>query len=137
MKLRNFEVSSSIELQSGDSFCDLHNSASFDALELRPKENLAVMRWSLPAASGAKLSGIELRFTGLQFLSAGLRDGELPLSEDTCVSYVLKVDPRVENDDPYLRQVFDLSDSFRLLFRFQSGRIIEVGSESVELIPVG
>jgi hypothetical protein len=95
------------------------------------------MRWSLPAASGAKLSGIELRFTGLQFLSAGLRDGELPLSEDTCVSYVLKVDPRVENDDPYLRQVFDLSDSFRLLFRFQSGRIIEVGSESVELIRVG
>ena len=137
MKLRNFEIYSSIELRSGDSFWDIHNSAIFDCLELLPRENVAVMRWSLPAGSNGKFSGIQLRFRSLQFLSVGLRDEKMPLSEDTCVSYVLKVDPRVENADPYLRQVFELSESFRLLFKFQSRRIIEVGSESVELIPIG
>jgi hypothetical protein len=79
-----------------------------------------------------------LHFKNLQFLQIGARDIELPLSEDTCVWYVLKVDPAVEAADPYLRTRRDWksSDSFRLIFRFQSQRAIEIESETVEVVPV-
>jgi hypothetical protein len=143
LKLLNFDISSSIELQCGNLFWDLHNFANFAGLELIPAENAAVMSWNAPVSSNPwgchenKSSGMKLYFRRLQFLHVGPHDEGMPLSEDTCVSYVLKVDPRVENADPYLRQVFELSDSFRLLVKFQSHRIIEVGAESVELIPIG
>lgn len=40
--------------------------------------------------------------------------------------------------DPYMRMRRDwkASDSFRLMFQFQSGRVIEIESETVELVPV-
>jgi hypothetical protein len=44
VKLQNFQISSSIEFQSGGLFWDIHNFANFDGLELIPQENSAVMR---------------------------------------------------------------------------------------------
>jgi hypothetical protein len=57
-------------------------------------------------------------------------------TEDTCVSDVLKVDPTLEGVEPYIRACREPTESFRLVFQFQSGRIIEIESESVELVPV-
>jgi hypothetical protein len=142
MRLQNFEISSSIEFQSGGLFWDAHNFANFDGLELIPAENAAVMRWSVPSASNPwgcyenKFAGMELHFKNLLFRRIGPRDEEMPMSEDSCVSAVLMVDPAIEHDDPYMRQVQEITDSFRLVFQFQSGRVIEVESETVELVPV-
>ena len=77
-----------------------------------------------------------LRFKNLQLLHLGARDKGLPLTEDTCVSDILKVDPTVEGVDPYMRACREPTDSFRLVFQFQSGRVIEIESEAVELAPV-
>ena len=77
-----------------------------------------------------------LRFKNLQLLHLGARDKRLPLTEDTCVSDVLKVDPTLEGVEPYMRACRALTDSFRLVFQFQSGRVIEIESETVELVPV-
>jgi hypothetical protein len=81
-------------------------------------------------------SGMSLLFKNLQFLHVAARDGNLPLTEDTCVSEVLKVDPAIEHVEPHMRtrRDWEPSDSFRLIFRFQSGRLIEIGAESVELV---
>jgi len=79
---------------------------------------------------------MSLLFKNLQFLHVAARDGNLPLTEDTCVSEVLKVDPAIEHVEPHMRtrRDWEPSDSFRLIFRFQSGRLIEIGAESVELV---
>jgi hypothetical protein len=144
MRLENFEIHSSIELQTGNRFWDLHNAADFCGLELISNENAVVMRWSATSSSNPwgpyeqKFSGMVLRFNNLQFLNISARDGDLPLTEDTCVSDILKVDPAVENADPYRRTRRDWTpaDFFRLVFRFQTGRVIEIESETVELVPV-
>jgi hypothetical protein len=104
-------------------------------------ENAAIMRWELPfwpnplGDSERKPSGMMLRFKGLRFLQVGARDRDLPLTEDTCVWYVLKVDPSVEHADPSMRtrQEWKAEDSFRLVFAFQSRRVLEIESETVEL----
>jgi hypothetical protein len=142
MKLENFEICSSIELQAGSSFWDLHNVFSFRGLELISDVNAAVMRWDV--SSRSKHSGISemkfpritLRFKNLQFLHVGTRDGDLPLTEDTCIWYILKVDPNIEHVDPYMRAPRDWkpADRFRLVFAFQSHRNIEIESETVELV---
>jgi hypothetical protein len=142
MKLRNFEISSSIELQSGGLFWDLHNFANFQGLELLPTQNVAVMSWSVPEGSNPwgchenKFVGMKLRFVGLQFICVTPRDKDLPLSEDTCVSDILRVDPRIDHEDPYMRAVLEMTDLFRLAICFQSRRIIEIESDEVGLIPV-
>ena len=143
MKLENFEICpSSIELKMGSSFLDLHNVFGFRGLELIPSEDAAVMRWNVPSNSNhsriheMKFSSLTLRFKNLQFLHVGGRDGDLPVTEDTCLWYVLKVDPNMENVDPYMRthREWKSADSFRLVFAFQSHRMIEIESETVELI---
>lgn len=144
MRLENFEIHSSIELQTENRFWDLHNVAHFCGFELIPDQNAMIMRWSATSSSDLwgpyepKFSGMTLRFKNLQFLSVGARDEGLPLTEDVCVWYILKVDPAVENLDPYMRTRPDwkATDSFRLVFRFQSKRVIEIESETVELIPI-
>jgi hypothetical protein len=144
MKLENFEVHSSIELKTGNLFWDLHNLADFRGLELIVSENTLVMRWTVPAVANPwgcyenKFSGMALHFRNLQFLNIGGRDGDMPLTEDTCISHVIKVDPSLQNVELYKRTRRDWkpADSFRLLFRFQSGRVIEIESEAAELIPL-
>lgn len=144
MKLENFDIGSSIELQTENRFWDLHNAAHFGGLELISDENAVVMRWSAVSSSNPwgpyeqKFSGMDLRFKNLRYLSVGARDGSIPMTEDTCVSYILKVDPTVEEVDPYkrTRRDWNPSDSFRLVFRFQSARTIEIESDTAELFPV-
>jgi hypothetical protein len=142
MRLQNFEISSSIEFQSGGLFWDIHNFAKFDGLELIRTENAAVMRWSVPVASNPwgcyanNFAGMELHFKNLLFLHVGPRDEEMPTKEDSCVSAVLVVDPTIEHDEPYMRQVRKMTSSFRLVFLFQSARVIEIESEIVQLVPI-
>jgi len=144
MRLQNFEICSSIEFQSGGLFWDVHNFWRFDGLELIRAENAAVMRWSAPAAVSNllgcyenKFTGMELHFKNLLFLDVGPRDEEMPMSEDSCLSAVLMVNPSIEHNDPYMRQVQEITKSFRLAFKFQSRRVIEIESEVVELVPTG
>jgi len=143
MRFQNFEISSSIEFQSGGLFWDVHNFANFDGLELIRTENAAVMRWSVPSRLNPwgcyenKFTGMELHFRNLIFLLVGPRDEEMPMSEDSCVSSVLMVNPTIKHDDPFMRQVQEITNSFRLLFQFQSKRVIEIESEMVGLVPTG
>ena len=142
MKLQNFDVSDSIELLSGDLRWDLHNFAEFDGLELLPGEDAVVMPWSVPSKPNPwgcrenEFKGMQLVFTDILFLHIGARDNEMPMTEDGCVARILKVDPNIKGDEPYMREILHLDDSFRLVFQFQSGRIIEIESMTAELVPI-
>lgn len=141
MKLQNFEVSGSIELQSGNLFWDLHNFANFDGLELIPEDDSVVMRWSVPEGHNPwrchenRFRGMELVFKDLLFLQVGLRDIELPMTEDSCVARIFKVDPKTNHPELYMRQIQHPDDDFRLAFEFQSQRVIEIESVIAELVP--
>ena len=119
MKLENFEIASSIALRSEGKICDLHDCAHFPGLQLLPNDNAAVMNWS--SANAPSLPD---------------RQSELPLKEDRCVFHVVKVAPNVQHSDPYRRPVLESSDQFRLVFCFQGGRSIEIGSDAVSLIAI-
>jgi len=132
MKLKNFDISSEIELQTGSLFWDIHNFAKFEGLELIPSHQCRCYEMDR-----AKYSGMTLYFDNLTFLKLTARNPDLPLTEDTCVASILKVDPKIRHDEPYMRTRPDWElASFHLVFQFQSRRVIEIGSDSVELIPV-
>jgi hypothetical protein len=140
VKLENFELESSITLQSDDGLLwDLHNCAYFEGLELIQNENAMAMRWSVLAAhpwgGRNEFAGVELHFKNLLFLRIGPRDVEMPVTEDKCVAGILKVDPAIKHKEPCMRgrREWKATDLFRLAFEFQSARIIEIESESVEL----
>ena len=48
----------------------------------------------------------------------------------------LMVNPTIEHDELYMRQVLEMTSSFRLAFQFQSARVIEIESEIVKLVPI-
>lgn len=130
-----------MELQSGDLFWDLYNFAEFDGLKLIAGDDAVVMRWSVPAKPnpcgclGSKFKSMELVFGNLLFLHGGSRDEGLPMTEDTCIAGIFKVDPNIRNDEPCMREILHPDESFRLAFQFQSGRVIEIASLTAELIP--
>jgi hypothetical protein len=144
MKFKNFEITREIELRTGTLLWDIHNFADFQGLELVPAEDAVVMKWTVPERENPwgcyenKFSGMKLYFDDLKFLKVNPRDPEMPFTEDACVSFILKVDPHIEHDDPFMRtrKMWGPNDLFRLVFLFQSARQIELESETVELIPV-
>lgn len=144
MKFKNFEIASEIELRSDELLWDLHNFADFEGLELVPSSDAVAMKWTTTKVSNPwgcldnKALGIKLYFEGLLFLRITQRDPELPLKEDTCVSSIVLVDPQIQHDELYMRtrHSWKPDDSFRLVFEFQSERLIEIEARTVELIPI-
>jgi len=117
-----------------DSYWDLHNGLSFQSFSLDAKGNIAAMTWTASGHAPIMYSGCRLVFIGLKLLVISARDGDLPLSEDLCVSSVSMVLPE-PNPEPAFRMKaqWDENEVFHLLFQFQSGRSIEIDAETVEL----
>jgi len=144
MRLKNFDISGWVQLQSDNLHWDIHNSADFEGLELLPAYDAVVMKWAVPKRAnpwgrpGNNSSGMKLYFDNLLFLKISPRDPDMPFTEDSCVAHILKVDPNTQHDDSFMRtrNNWGPDDSFRLVFQFQSRRTIEIESETVELIPI-
>lgn len=139
MKLLNFAVDSSIELISDGLIWDLHNCGNFEGLDLLVNENSVLMKWTAAypwSGHGNNFSGVSLLFRDLYFLEIGPRDLEMPLTEDACVAEMFQVTPGGRGKDPRLRELIEWTSDFHLLFRFQGHRTIEIGSRTVELIPL-
>jgi len=122
---------------------DIHNFADFVGLELLPETNSAVMRWIVPGATNPwgctrnNFSGCELRFSSLKYIEITDRDSDLPLTEDSCLAGVSKVDIiRTELPQFRTRKLWNTDEEFCLWFRFQSGRDIVIDSDTVELVPL-
>jgi hypothetical protein len=139
MKLLNFAIDSSIELTSDGLIWDLHNCGNFEGLDLLVDQNSVLMKWTEAypwSGHGNNFSGVNLFFRDLYFLEIGARDDELPLTEDTCVAELFQVTPEGRDKDPRLRSLHEWTNDFHIFFRFRGGRTIEIGSRTVQLIPV-
>ena len=123
MKLLNFAIDSSIEVSSDGLIWDLHNCGNFEGLDLLVDQNSVLMKWT----AAYPWSGHGNNFS---------RDDELPLTEDTCVAELFQVTPEGRDKHPRLRSLYEWTSDFHLFFRFQGGRTIEIGSRTVQLIPV-
>ncbi|HEY2845107.1 MAG TPA: hypothetical protein VGJ09_15700 [Bryobacteraceae bacterium] len=137
MKLLNFELETpyfGIALVGLDFLWDLHNVFTFLSVNLDATSNVAVMTWTASGHTPITYSGCRLVFSGLKLLVISARDGDLPLSEDLCVSSISKVLPE-PSLEPELRMKaqWGSNEAFHLLFQFQSGRSIEIDADAVEL----
>jgi hypothetical protein len=143
MKLLNFRLSKpahSVVLIGLNCEWDLHNFAKFSGITLNAVLNELSVAWSVPNVSnpwgfpGNLARGCYLRFAGLESVRIEPRDVAMPLSEDVCLAGLSMV---VAQHGPHrFRSHWNLDDPFNLLFAFQSGRTIEVASESAELVAI-
>ena len=145
MRLLNFKLADpcvTIELVGLGHNWDLHNFAVFTGLRYDPATNTVVMEWSVDrgleqnpwGSPGNSAQGCRLIFADVNFLHITARDAEIPSAEDDCLEALSKVDPR---ETPYrMMERWPDGTEFRLLFRFQGGRNIEIGADAVELRPI-
>src|SRR3954465_14494880 len=146
MKLLNFDLSSpnyTIELSGMGLEWDLHNFADFAGLQLLPENNSAEMRWTVSPGENHwgcrknKRVGMKLRFADLNYLEVTERDPELPMSEDSCLASVSKINKDRSKPRKFRTQEsWSIGDEFCLWFQFQGGREIEIDSETVQLVPL-
>lgn len=139
MKLLNFsipDVVGAIALQGMSQYWDLHNCGLFKGFEFNSDQNVLTMTWTF--SSDVKFSSCRLVFRGITFLLFLPSNGVVPLTEDTCVSGIFRV--TVQNvllPSPFQYRVKDTwreGEIFNLVFLLQSGRSIEIGAETTELL---
>lgn len=139
MKLINFELSEphfAIELIGMVEIWDLHNSLSFDGLNLSADSNTLVLQWAFEPQSNKTYRGCKLIFSGLKRLEISKRDDELPLTEDFYVAYITTISSRKQLSGEismFVKRALDEEHSM-LLVNFQNQRNIIVKAETVELL---
>jgi len=140
MRFVNFELensSFSVEILGLGYVWDLHNSGEFLGLQVCPDDNTALLRWMVTGNPAQKYSECILKFSGLSALRISPRDVKIPYSEDRCISGISKIVPEAAEKPEYrTRAHWDLGDEFNLMVEFQSGRMIEIDAETVELIGI-
>src|SRR5712664_1832346 len=103
MRLLNFELGRSvypIEIEGLGRSWDLHNQAEFRSLSFDPLANTIVMEWFI--GPDMPYSALRLLFANVRTLQISPRDGEVPATEDYCLSYLAKVVPESANAHGYL-----------------------------------
>jgi hypothetical protein len=148
LNLRNFkleEITEAIAFEGLGSYWDIHAYAKLIEARYYPVENTVELHWNVPEVEnpwGDKdnhAKGCILRFSDVSLLK--VKQTEAPnTNEDDCVAGVSQISTEtpIESDPVELRMRRDWkqNDDFGLLFELQSGRTIEIHSQSAELIPI-
>ena len=119
---------------------DLRSFAELCALRFEPKERVLVMEWSVPAmvnpwgSPGNRARGCRILFEGVGFLRMTPQEPDAGLDDDVRVADVARIVPG-ESAWSWVEKGAE-TERFRLLFRFQSGRKIEVESDVARLEPI-
>ena len=125
-----------IHLISRDRLWDLHNTFDFAGLTFRSGEGSISLRWIPLDGFGLKRS-LRLIFSGVTRLSITESDIELPQSEDMCLAYVTFLAVSGTDCDEHKNARMSRVSRKRhdtLLFKFQSGRSIEIEAAQVRLV---
>lgn len=119
MKFINFDrIDKDIEIVNEDKFYDLHNDSDFTRFVYEVLRQEIIFEWEYPTHKD-KPNKITLTFQKVNNFSISERDGELPFSEDTCLSsiYVNNGDAGVTGKNAELE--------------FQSGMVVKIIAESL------
>ena len=140
MKLLNFSLSNPVQditLVGLGCEWDLHNFANFAGFKFDPVGDCLRMEWLAPAIENPwgctenRAKGCALKFKNVKWVAITARDETTPTSEDSCLSGISKVIPgRTEHR---FKAEWGDDEHFHLLLEFESGRTIEVSSDTVEL----
>jgi hypothetical protein len=119
---------------------DLHSFAETRSVRYEPRTRTLALEWSVPAmpnpwgSPGNRARGCRLVFEGVVSLRMTDLDPGAPAQDDAVVADVSRVVPG-EAAYSWIEKGGE-PDIFRLLFRFQSGRKIEVDAERARLEPI-
>lgn len=119
---------------------DLHSFAETRLVRFEPKTGSLAIEWTVPAmvnawgSQGNRARGCRLVFENVVFLRVTDTDAGARPEDDAIVADVSRVVPG-EAAYSWIEKSAD-PERFRLLFRFQSGRKIEVESQRARLEPI-
>jgi hypothetical protein len=148
MELRNFrleESSHAISLEGLGRCWDLHAYADLVEVRYFTVENTVEFHWRVPEIDNPwgdnknRAKGCVLRFTEVRFLKILQAEGK-NTNEDDCVAGISQVTTaKPATSDPVefrMKREWKVNEDFGLLIELQSGRTIEIHSQSAELIPM-
>ena len=119
---------------------DLHSFAETRCVRYEPRMRALTIEWSVPAmvnpwgSPGNRARGCRLLFESVVSLLMTDHDPDASLADDMIIADVSRVIPG-EAAYNWVEKGAE-AEGFRLRFRFQSGRKIEVESERVRLEPI-
>ena len=119
---------------------DLHSFAETRSVHFDPETRSLVIEWAVPAmpnpwgSAGNRARGCRLVFESVLSLTMTDRDPDAPPESESTLAEVSRVVPG-EAAYNWIEKGAE-PERFRLRFRFESGRRIEVESEGVRLEPV-
>ena len=135
MKLLNFSFVHepyAVEIRALDCIWDLHNVATFEGFCQDVQSNSVEMKWHISrehARLEYPVDSFGIRFAGVEHFEVTPRDPEMPHSEDDCLASV----SRALVGEPLPRNPKEIEGKeFHLLFEFQSGQKVRIGSEAGE-----
>lgn len=144
MELSNFSlldpVESPIVLSEGLEW-DLHNFAWLDNVLFSPHGDTLTLTWRVPDVPNPwgcfenKHAGCKIEFVGLKLLLIGQPDPAMPRDEDQSLVGISKAVPGSDGRFRFKKD-WQTNEPFTLVFSFQSGRSIEILSETARLIPL-
>lgn len=140
MKLINFSLSNPVQSSTliglGCEW-DLHNFADFVGFKFNPVEDYLRMDWLAPAVENPwgctenRAKGCALTFKNLKKVEITARDKATPALDDACLLGISRVIP--DRTEHRFKAKWQDDEPFHLLLEFESGRTIEVASDTVEL----
>ena len=135
----NFQLIENYGLNCENRHIDLHNNFNFIHFEFNIETMTLVLKWVKSPSDWVQedeLPHLALLHKNVSYLNVSPRDPEMPLSEDSCLSNVTFF-PSSSRDisDSIFDKSFPNGDD-DILYMFQSGQVIRVHCEEIELITV-
>ena len=116
---------------------DLHNYSDFAGFKFDPLEDCLRIEWLVPAVENPwgctenRTKGCALKFKNLKRVEVTARDKATLSLEDACLLGISKVIP--DRTEHRFKAEWQDDEPFHLLLEFESGRTIEVASDTAEL----
>ena len=129
----SFQLDQGVSVIADGKYYDLHNCFDFVGYEHRPAEKKLRLEWLRSPGEWVSADipvGLVLFFEGVTNFAVQKRDGDMPFTEDNCVSNISFLPP--ELSDRYDAMCPDhRSHDEHLSLSFQSGASMKIWAESV------
>ncbi|MBI3219260.1 MAG: hypothetical protein HYZ44_07090 [Bacteroidetes bacterium] len=134
--LTTFEIIDNYGIKTADHFFDLHNNYVFVSMEqLNETDEIVVLFKKSDGEWAARetVKEIRLKHRGVSYLNVQEKDADAAPEDETCLSDItfFAREDRDTNDSLLIQTTPNVTDD--ILYFFQSGQLIRIGCESIEL----
>lgn len=139
MNLKNFKIKESYGIEYKGKFLDLHSNYDFIKFSYDVSSQAVFLEWNKSQGEWSVKEPFEkliMKFSSISIFAMRSRDRQKPFSEDNCLSYIGYLHPDdFEVMDGFLPEKL-ANDSYHLVLGFESGMVIKLFCNDVELIDV-